>query len=60
MLYEVITEPLVVSKQEIFRQTITFAVSGDNIDLVTLKQIGRQIENDLREMEGISQVNVSA
>jgi len=52
-------EPLVVSKQEIFRQTIIFAISGENIDLMTLKQIGRQIENDLREMEGISQVNVS-
>jgi len=52
-------EPLVVSKQESFRQTITFAVSGEGVDLVTLKQIGRQIENDLREMEGISQINVS-
>jgi multidrug efflux pump subunit AcrB len=52
-------EPLVVSKQESFRQTIIFAVSGEGIDLVTLKQIGRQIENDLREMEGISQIKVS-
>ena len=52
-------EPLVVSKQEIFRQTITFAISGEGVDLTTLKQIGRQIENDLREMEGISQINVS-
>ncbi|MDH3323973.1 MAG: efflux RND transporter permease subunit, partial [Flavobacteriaceae bacterium] len=52
-------EPLVVSKQESFRQTIIFAVSGEGVDLVTLKQIGRQIENDLREMEGISQISVS-
>ena len=52
-------EPLVVSKQETFRQTITFAISGEGVDLVTLKQIGRQIENDLREMEGISQISVS-
>ncbi|HKK12465.1 MAG TPA: efflux RND transporter permease subunit, partial [Flavobacteriaceae bacterium] len=52
-------EPLVVSKQEIFRQTMVFAISGKNVDLVTLKQIGREIENDLRGMEGISQVNVS-
>jgi len=52
-------EPLVVSKQEIFRQTIIFAINGKNIDLATLKQIGRQIENDLREMEGISQISVS-
>lgn len=52
-------EPLVVSKQEIFRQTITFAISGEEVDLFTLKQIGRQIENDLREMDGISQIQVS-
>jgi len=52
-------EPLVVSKQEIYRQTITFAISGKDVDLMTLKHIGRQIENDLREMDGISQINVS-
>lgn len=52
-------EPLVVSKQEAIRQTITFAISGDNVSLATLKQIGRQVENDLRGIEGISQINVS-
>ena len=52
-------EPLVVSKQEAIRQTITFAISGDNVSLPTLKQIGRQVENDLRGIEGISQINVS-
>tara|TARA_A100000171_G_scaffold47762_1_gene54221 strand:- start:4140 stop:7340 length:3201 start_codon:yes stop_codon:yes gene_type:complete len=52
-------EPLVVAKQERIRQTIDFAISGDNIELSSLKQIGRQIENDLRAMEGISQINVS-
>ena len=52
-------EPLVVSKREEVRQTISFAVSGENIPLLTLKQIGRQIENDLRGIEGISQVEVS-
>lgn len=52
-------EPLVVSKQEIFRQTIIFSINGKDIDLATLKQIGRQIENDLREMEGISQISIS-
>ena len=34
-------EPLVVAKQEAVRETISFAVSGDGIPLVTLKQIGR-------------------
>lgn len=52
-------EPLVVSKQEAVRQTISFAVSGENIPLATLKQVGRQIENDLRGIQGISQINVS-
>ena len=52
-------EPLVVSKQESVRQTITFAISGDNVPLATLKQIGRQVENDLRAIDGISQINVS-
>ncbi|RMB62918.1 efflux RND transporter permease subunit [Dokdonia sinensis] len=52
-------EPLVVSKQESIRQTISFAISGENIDLATLKQIGRQVENDLRAIDGISQINVS-
>tara|TARA_R110002073_G_scaffold4213_1_gene27878 strand:- start:14018 stop:17209 length:3192 start_codon:yes stop_codon:yes gene_type:complete len=52
-------EPLVVAKQERIRQTIAFAISGDNIELVALKQIGRQIENDLRAMEGISQISIN-
>lgn len=52
-------EPLVVAKQEAVRETISFALSGENIPLATLKQLGRQIENDLRGIDGISQVNVS-
>jgi multidrug efflux pump subunit AcrB len=52
-------EPLIVAKQEAVRETISFAVSGDNIPLATLKQIGRAIENDLRGIDGISQVNLS-
>lgn len=52
-------EPLVVSKLENVRQTISFAVSGKDIPLATLKQIGRQIENDLRGIQGISQISIS-
>ncbi|WP_178989737.1 efflux RND transporter permease subunit [Winogradskyella schleiferi] len=52
-------EPLVVSKQEAVRETISFAVSGKNIPLVTLKQLARQVETDLRAMEGISQIEIS-
>ncbi len=52
-------EPLIVAKQESVRQTISFALSGKAIPLGTLKQIGRQIENDLRAIDGISQIEVS-
>ncbi len=52
-------EPLVVAKQENVRRTIEFSISGENIELSALKQIGRQIENDLRRIDGISQINVS-
>jgi len=52
-------EPLIVAKQEEVRQTIAFALSGTNVPLATLKQLGRQIENDLRAIPGISQIEVS-
>ncbi|SDB52669.1 Multidrug efflux pump subunit AcrB [Flavobacteriaceae bacterium MAR_2010_188] len=52
-------EPLVVAKSEQIRETIDFAISGDNIELGTLKKIGRDVENDLRAMEGISQIQVN-
>ncbi len=52
-------EPLIVSKLEAIRQTISFAISGEKVPLATLKQIGRQIENDIRAIEGISQITIS-
>jgi len=52
-------EPLVVSKQEVIRPTISFALSGEQVPLLSLKKIGRQIENDLRAIDGISQISVS-
>lgn len=52
-------EPLIVAKQEAVRETISFALSGENIPLATLKQIGREVENDLRAIDGISQIAVS-
>jgi multidrug efflux pump subunit AcrB len=52
-------EPLIVAKQEALRPTITFAISGSKIPLSTLKQIGRQVENDLRGIDGISQIQIS-
>ncbi|KPM47944.1 efflux RND transporter permease subunit [Jiulongibacter sediminis] len=52
-------EPLVVEKTENVRETINFSVSGENLPLSTLKSIARDIENDLRGMDGISQVELS-
>ena len=52
-------EPLIVAKREAVRQTISFALSGKNIPLVTLKQLGRQVENDLRAIEGVSQIQIT-
>lgn len=52
-------EPLVVSKLESVRQTISFAISGEDVSLKTLKDIGRGVENDLRAIDGISQIAIS-
>lgn len=52
-------EPLIVAKREEVRQTISFALSGKDIPLATLKQLGREVENDLRTIDGISQIQVS-
>lgn len=52
-------EPPVIAKVEATRQTISFTLSGSNIPLSTLKQYAREVENDLRGIEGISQVTLS-
>jgi multidrug efflux pump subunit AcrB len=52
-------EPLVVAKQENIRETFDFFISGEGVDLATLKQISRQVEYDLRAMDGLSQIELS-
>ena len=52
-------EPPIIAKVETTRQTISFTLSGENIPLRTLKQYARTVENDLRGIEGISQVSIS-
>ena len=51
-------EPPVVSKLENLNDAISFTVSGENIDLKTLKQIARNVESDLRAIDGISQIEL--
>jgi len=52
-------EPAVIAKVETMRPTISFTLSGENIPLVTLKQYARTVENELRGIDGISQVVLS-
>ncbi|CAM1333546.1 efflux RND transporter permease subunit [Tenacibaculum aestuariivivum] len=52
-------EPAVVSKIEKIAETISFVVTGNNISLKSLKNIARDIENDIRRIKGISQITVS-
>ncbi len=50
-------EPPVVFKQPETEFAINFAIYGD-VDVRTLKTIARQVEEDLRNIEGISQVTI--
>ncbi len=50
-------EPLVVYKQEFIGRAISVGMGG-NVDLKTLKQFGRKVEEDLLRMDGISKVEL--
>ncbi|MFC2130921.1 efflux RND transporter permease subunit [Bacteroidota bacterium] len=50
-------EPPVIFKQPTIEFAINFSLSGD-VDVKTLKTIARQAEDDLRGIDGISQVSI--
>ena len=52
-------EPPIISKQENLNTAIVFTVSGENISLKSLKQTARRIEDDLRNIDGISQLELT-
>ena len=52
-------EPIVITKLEEQQPTVIFSLSGKNMDLKSLKNISKNIEKDIRNIEGISQVSVS-
>jgi len=52
-------EPPVISKQENINNAITFTVSGEGLPLITLKEEARKIEDDLRTLQDISQIELS-
>ena len=51
-------EPAVIYKRENLGFAISFSISG-NVDLKTLKQYGRKVEDELLSKEGISKVELS-
>jgi multidrug efflux pump subunit AcrB len=51
-------EPPVVAKQETLTDAVSMVITGKAIDLHTLKSMARQVETDLRSIEGISQVDI--
>ncbi|MFY0625574.1 MAG: efflux RND transporter permease subunit [Reichenbachiella sp.] len=52
-------EPPVIGKGVFVTRAVTLVVSGENIPLLSLKTIGRDIESDLRNIEGISRVGIT-
>jgi multidrug efflux pump subunit AcrB len=51
-------EPVTVFLRENLTLTITFSLTGDEISLKSLKTLSRQIEDELRDFEGISKVSL--
>ena len=52
-------EPPIIAKRENLNEVISLALSGQQVPLRTLKQIAYQVEDDIRNMEGISQVQIT-
>jgi multidrug efflux pump subunit AcrB len=52
-------EPAIISKGIFNTEAVTMALSGQNISLTSLKEIGREIETDLKNINGISQIAVT-
>ena len=51
-------EPPIIFKTEIMNKVIEFSISAESISLKSLKEIARQIEDDLRGIDGISKVDL--
>jgi len=52
-------EPAIISKQENLNLAIVFTLSGERTSLKTLKEISRKVEDDVRNMNGISQLTIT-
>ena len=56
--YPVGMEPPVISKMIFRTEAVSMALHGENVSLRSLKQIAREVETDLRAIDGISQVDI--
>ncbi|MBK8500610.1 MAG: efflux RND transporter permease subunit [Flavobacteriales bacterium] len=52
-------EPIRTFKLENVRPAVTFALSGEGLDLKALKTEARRVEQDLRSIEGLSKVEIT-
>ncbi|MDA7501779.1 efflux RND transporter permease subunit [Chitinophagales bacterium] len=52
-------EPPVVAKVENIQRAIALTLSGEQMDLRTLKSLARSVEEDLRNINGISQIEMA-
>ncbi|NVK03336.1 MAG: efflux RND transporter permease subunit [Flavobacteriia bacterium] len=52
-------EPILVYKRENLNFCINFAISGADVDLLTLKSIAREVERDLRAKGNISKITLN-
>ncbi len=52
-------EPIVITKIEEQQPTVIFSLTGKNIELKSLKNISKNIEKDIRNIDGISQISVT-
>lgn len=56
--YPVGMEPPVISKMIFRTEAVSMALHGENVSLRSLKQIARNVETELRAIDGISQVEI--
>jgi len=52
-------EPAVVAKGIYITEAVTLALNGKNLPLTSLKKFARDVETDLKNIDGISQVEIS-
>jgi multidrug efflux pump subunit AcrB len=52
-------EPIRTFKLENIRPAVSFALSGEGLDLKALKTVARRVEQDIRSIEGISKVELT-